>query len=104
MDDATAERHAECARTHVRSLPRQKRQKHPQVLFFVYHPGIKRAICSTQKARRGNVEGEPQVSPGVASLPVASGVRKHIVGIANRFQTQAFMQRYTWFAAPHYRW
>ena len=52
----------------------------------------------------GNVEGEPQVSPGVASLPVASGVREHIVGIANRFQAQAFMQRYTWFAAPHYRW
>ncbi|NHQ91071.1 MULTISPECIES: hypothetical protein [Janthinobacterium] len=50
------------------------------------------------------MEGEPQVSPGVASLPVASGVREHIVGIANRFQTQAFMQRYTWFAAPHYRW
>lgn len=43
----------------------------------------------------GNVEGEPQVSPGVASLPVASGVREHIVGIANRFQAQAFMQRYT---------
>ncbi|WP_219117938.1 hypothetical protein [Janthinobacterium sp. UMAB-56] len=41
------------------------------------------------------MEGEPQVSPGVASLPVASGVREHIVGIANRFQTQAFMQRYT---------
>ena len=43
----------------------------------------------------GNWEGEPQVSPGVASLPVASGVREHIVGIADRFQPQAFMQRYT---------
>jgi hypothetical protein len=41
------------------------------------------------------MEGEPQVSPGVASLPVASGVREHIVGIADRFQAQAFMQRYT---------
>lgn len=63
------------------------------------------AICGAQKRQGGgNLEGEPQVSPGVASLPVASGVREHIVGIANRFQTQAFMQRYTWFAAPHYRW
>ena len=72
--------------------------------FYVCRRARERAICGTQKARRGNLEGEPQVSPGVASLPVASGVREHIVGIANRFQTQAFMQRYTCFAAPHYRW
>lgn len=58
-------------------------------------PRVVVAVRGAQDMERGNMEGEPQVSPGVASLPVASGVREHIVGIADRFQPQAFMQRYT---------
>jgi hypothetical protein len=65
------------------------------VLFLRLAPWQERGSCGAQETRQWNLEGEPQVSPGVASLPVASGVREHIVGIANRFQTQAFMQRYT---------
>ena len=58
-------------------------------------PRVVVAVRGVQDMEGGNMEGEPQVSPGVASLPVASGVREHIVGIADRFQAQAFMQRYT---------
>jgi len=64
------------------------------VLFFT-SAALAASAPSAAPGRQGNWEGEPQVSPGVASLPVASGVREHIVGIANRFQAQAFMQRYT---------
>ncbi|MGK5074126.1 hypothetical protein [Janthinobacterium sp. ZB1P44] len=104
MDDATAERHAGFARAHVRSQRQPETTKAPEGAFFTSAALPGSAPSAALKNKEGNLEGEPQVSPGVASLPVASGVREHIVGIANRFQTQAFMQRYTWFAAPHYRW
>jgi hypothetical protein len=76
-------------------LQHQKQQKHPRVLFLRLPPWRGARHLRRAGSKEGNLEGEPQVSPGVASLPVASGVREHIVGIANRFQTQAFMQRYT---------